>query len=590
MEKTNFKKGIKGVWRHIKFAKKQIVIISIISIFSALANGSIPLITGKFFDALIGISLGEEPTGQFPVWATLIIIWGIVQLLANNFEWVTDRLKRHLGISTFVFPQAKGLIYLLRLPMSFHKNVHIQDVFQKIGYGGWRISNLTTKLLEIIPELLAVFVGIILAATINIQLASILVVGVILYSLLLIKILKPIAIMDNNAHEIQDKSWDDSVASINQIEIVKQSATEDYEQKKIEEEYIGRTHEAWYGLEKIWSNVGTFQRLIVFLTQLTIFVMSVQFIFRGEITVGELIALNAYAAMFFGPFVSLGYSWQTFQNGITSAAKLEEIYENIPETYNPENAVSKEISGKVEFKNVSFKYLDNENNEDVLDSVDLKIEAGEVVALVGESGSGKSTSISLISGYYFPQKGNVFIDDVETSKYNLTSLRKQISIVPQEVSLFNETVEMNIKYGSFDATKKQIIEACKQAHIYEYIESLPNKFKTIVGERGVKLSVGQKQRIAIARAILQDPKILILDEPTSALDAITEKKITESLDLLMKDRTTFIIAHRLSTVRKADKIFVFDKGKIVETGNHEELLKIKNGYYKKLHDYQIGLY
>jgi len=589
MEKTNFKKGIRGIWRHIKFAKKQIIIISVISIFSALANGSIPLITGKFFDALINISIGEEVSESFPIWATLLIIWGVVQLLANNFEWITDRLKRHLGISTFVFPQAKGLVYLLRLPLSFHKNVHIQDVFQKIGYGGWRISNLATKLLEIVPELLAVFVGIILAATINIQLASILVIGVLLYSLLLIKILKPVAIMDNHANDIHDKAWEDGVASINQIEIVKQSGTEDYEQKKIEEEYL-ETHDAWYGLEKIWSNVGTFQRLIVFLTQLTIFVMSVQFIFRGEITVGELIALNGYAAMFFGPFVSLGYSWQTFQKGITSAAKLEEIFENTPENYNPENAVSKEINGKVEFKNVFFKYLDDKNNEYVLDGVDLKIEAGEVVALVGESGSGKSTSISLVSGYYFPQKGDVLIDDVETSKYNLTALRKQISIVPQEVSLFNETIEMNIKYGSFDATIEQIIEVCKQAHIYEYIETLPNKFKTIVGERGVKLSVGQKQRIVIARAILQNPKILILDEPTSALDAITERKITESLDLLMKERTTFIIAHRLSTVRKADKIFVFDKGKIVETGNHEELLKIKDGYYRKLHDYQIGLY
>jgi ABC-type multidrug transport system fused ATPase/permease subunit len=209
---------------------------------------------------------------------------------------------------------------------------------------------------------------------------------------------------------------------------------------------------------------------------------------------------------------------------------------------------------------------------------------------VGESGSGKSTLISLISAYYFPQEGKVLVDDVETSKYNLTSLRKQISIVPQEISLFNDTLEMNIKYGSFDATKEQVTEACKQAHIYEYIETLPDKFETVVGERGVKLSVGQKQRIAIARAILQNPKILILDEPTSALDAITEKKITESLDLLMKERTTFIIAHRLSTVRKADKIFVFNKGEIVETGNHDELLKIKNGYYKKLHDYQIGLF
>ena len=590
MEKTNFKKGIKGIWRHIKFAKKQIIIISVISIFSALANGSIPLITGKFFDALIEISKGVEVSESFPVWATLLTIWALVQLFANNFDWTADRLKRNFDAKAHIFLQAKSIIYLLRLPTSFHKNEHIQDVFQKISVAGWRVSTLTGRTMEIVPQLLSVFVGIILAATINIQLASILVIGVFLYSLLLIKILRPVAVIDNKAHELWNKTWDDSVSAINQIDIVKQSATEDYEQKKIEDNFMGKTYRAWYKMETIWSNVGTFQRLIVFLTQLTIFVMSVQFIFRGEITVGELIALNGYAAMFFGPFVSLGYSWQTFQNGITAAANLEEIFENKPEIYNPKNAVSNSISGKVNFSDVTFKYDDYKNNENVLDKVNFDVDAGEVVALVGESGSGKSTLISLMSAYYFPQEGKVFIDDIETLKYNLTSLRKQISIVPQEISLFNDTLEKNIKYGSFEASEENMIEATKKAHIYDYIQTLPDKFKTVVGERGVKLSVGQKQRIAIARAILQNPKILILDEPTSALDAITEKKITESLDLLMKERTTFIIAHRLSTVRKANKILVFDKGKIVETGNHEELLKIKNGYYRKLHDYQIGLY
>jgi len=590
MEKTNFKKGIKGIWRHIKFAKKQIIIISVISIFSALANGSIPLITGKFFDALIEISKGVEVSESFPVWATLLTIWALVQLFANNFDWIADRLKRNFDAKAHIFLQAKSIIYLLRLPTSFHKNEHIQDVFQKISVAGWRVSTLTGRTMEIVPQLLSVFVGIILAATINIQLASILVIGVFLYSLLLIKILRPVAVIDNKAHELWNKTWDDSVSAINQIDIVKQSATEDYEQKKIEDNFMGKTYRAWYKMETIWSNVGTFQRLIVFLTQLTIFVMSVQFIFRGEITVGELIALNGYAAMFFGPFVSLGYSWQTFQNGITAAANLEEIFENKPEIYNPKNAVSNSISGKVNFSDVTFKYDDYKNNENVLDKVNFDVDAGEVVALVGESGSGKSTLISLMSAYYFPQEGKVFIDDIETLKYNLTSLRKQISIVPQEISLFNDTLEKNIKYGSFEASEENMIEATKKAHIYDYIQTLPDKFKTVVGERGVKLSVGQKQRIAIARAILQNPKILILDEPTSALDAITEKKITESLDLLMKERTTFIIAHRLSTVRKANKILVFDKGKIVETGNHEELLKIKNGYYRKLHDYQIGLY
>jgi ABC-type multidrug transport system fused ATPase/permease subunit len=169
-------------------------------------------------------------------------------------------------------------------------------------------------------------------------------------------------------------------------------------------------------------------------------------------------------------------------------------------------------------------------------------------------------------------------------------LRKQIAIVPQEVALFNDTIYANIRYGAFSASEKEVIAAAQRAHAHDFIEKFPNKYKQIVGERGIKLSVGQKQRIAIARAILRGPKILILDEPTSALDARTEQLITESLEELMQGRTTFIIAHRLSTVRKADKILVFEKGKIVEQGKHDELIQRRDGAYRRLYEYQIGLH
>jgi ABC-type multidrug transport system fused ATPase/permease subunit len=183
----------------------------------------------------------------------------------------------------------------------------------------------------------------------------------------------------------------------------------------------------------------------------------------------------------------------------------------------------------------------------------------------------------------------VLIDGIDTRTLELTNLRKNIAIVPQEVALFNDTIKANIRYGSFDATDDEVIRVAKEAHMDDFIKTLPEKYDVVVGERGIKLSVGQKQRVAIARAILRNPAILILDEPTSALDAKTEKIITEALEKLMKGRTTFIIAHRLSTVRKADKIFVFDKGGIVEEGSHEELLKRKGGIYRRLYEYQIGL-
>jgi subfamily B ATP-binding cassette protein MsbA len=220
----------------------------------------------------------------------------------------------------------------------------------------------------------------------------------------------------------------------------------------------------------------------------------------------------------------------------------------------------------------------------------LEIKPGQVIALVGESGVGKSTTISLISGYYFPTQGSVHIDGIDTRKLDLTSLRQQIGVVPQEVALFNDTLMANIRYGTFGASEADVLRAAKEAHMEDFISALPHKYETIVGERGIKLSVGQKQRVAIARAILRNPSILILDEPTSALDAQTEQIVTGALEKLMHGKTTFIIAHRLSTVRKADMVLVFQKGKIVEKGTHNELVAKEGGVYRRLYDYQIGLH
>ena len=309
----------------------------------------------------------------------------------------------------------------------------------------------------------------------------------------------------------------------------------------------------------------------------------------GVITVGDLVALNGYSLMFFGPFASLGYSWQTIQNGITSAAQVQDIFDEKIETYHPTDAVHiGQLQGKVSFKSVHFRY--GPHQPEVLSDMNLDIEPGQVVALVGESGVGKSTSIHLISGYYFPTSGSVEIDGIDSRKLDLKKLRSQIAVVPQEVALFNDSIMANIRYGSFEAPEEAVRKAAKEAHMDDFISTLPEGYGTLVGERGIKLSVGQKQRVAIARAMLRDPRILILDEPTSALDAETERIVTTALEKLMKGRTTFVIAHRLSTVRKADVILVFQKGRIVETGRHDELIARPAGVYRKLYEYQIGLH
>jgi ABC-type multidrug transport system fused ATPase/permease subunit len=319
-------------------------------------------------------------------------------------------------------------------------------------------------------------------------------------------------------------------------------------------------------------------------------IISIALIQNGNLTIGGLIALNGYAMMIFGPFVVLGQQWQVIQNGIVVLERVEKILSLPTEQYEngKKNIDDKNFKGGVEFKNVFFAYKKNEPT--VLKEISFKVNAGETIALVGESGVGKSTAMELVSGYYFPSKGKVLIDGYDTKRISLKSLRQHIAIVPQEPVLFNDTIKHNIKYGSFKSTDEEIKEVTKEAHADIFINKFPKGYNQIVGERGIRLSVGQKQRIAIARAMLRNPKILILDEPTSALDAKTEKFITESLERLMENKTTFIIAHRLSTVKKADKIFVFKDGGIVEVGKHEDLIKIENGVYKYLYEYQVGLH
>ena len=212
------------------------------------------------------------------------------------------------------------------------------------------------------------------------------------------------------------------------------------------------------------------------------------------------------------------------------------------------------------------------------------------VALVGRSGEGKSTVIELIGGFYFPNKGEVLIGGVSTKNIALQELRKKIAYVPQEIYLFNTTIKDNLIYGSDNVSEKDISRVVVESGLEDFVKSLPKGLETIVGERGIKLSVGQKQRVAIARAMLRNPQILILDEPTSALDIETERFISVSLEKLMKGRTTFIIAHRLSTVRKADTILVLEDGKIAESGKHNELIKKKGGLYRKFHEMYLGSY
>ena len=273
------------------------------------------------------------------------------------------------------------------------------------------------------------------------------------------------------------------------------------------------------------------------------------------------------------------------QAGAASAERIFTLLDTEPQIIEIQNPINLgEFKDSLEFKDVCFEY--QKGDDQVLDNVSFKINKGEVVALVGPSGSGKSTIADLIPRFYDALSGEITIDGNDLKNVSLSSLRNNMGIVTQEVILFNDTIKNNISYAQFEKTDDLIKDAAKAANALEFIENTPEGFETIVGERGVKLSGGQKQRIAIARALLKNPSILILDEATSALDTESEKKVQAAIESLMKDRTALVIAHRLSTVQKADKIIVIDSGRVAEIGTHETLFE-KNGIYRRLYDLQF---
>lgn len=304
----------------------------------------------------------------------------------------------------------------------------------------------------------------------------------------------------------------------------------------------------------------------------------------GALTLGTLIAFLYYVQMFFRPIFGLTMFYNTIQAAMAGAERVFEVLDTVPEIKDAPDAVElPPVKGDVKFENVTFGY-----NPDypVLHNISFHAKPGETVALVGPTGAGKSTIIKLLSRFYEPQSGKIRVNDRNIKKVTMDSLHKQMGVVLQETFLFSGTVMENIRYGKLDATDEEVINAAKMVGAHEFITHLPEGYNTEVGERGSGLSVGQRQLVAFARALLGKPPILILDEATSSIDPYTELIIKNALAVLLKDRTSIVIAHRLSTVRNADRILVIDDGKIVEEGSHGELME-KGGLYRRLYEMQF---
>ena len=372
--------------------------------------------------------------------------------------------------------------------------------------------------------------------------------------------------------------------SISSARIIKSFVREDYEIKRFDRENILNFKASIKNSQQMAALTPTIE-FVAALGVTAIIWYGGREVISGVLTPGSLIAFLVYAVNISNPIKRLSRVYGNIQRALAAAQRVFDILDLQPEIQEIADAKPLPyIKGDVRFENVSFSY---NPNEPVLTELSFANKAGQMVAIVGPSGAGKSTIANLLPRFYDITAGKIFIDDLDIKSVTLDSLREQIGIVPQETMLFNGTVYDNIRYGNLQATREEIEQAARDANAEKFILQLPAGYETMLGDRGVNLSGGQRQRIAIARAILKNPRILILDEATSALDTESEHVVQEALDRLMVGRTSFVIAHRLTTIQRADMILVLDKGKLVETGTHEQLLD-KGGLYARLHQVQFA--
>ena len=364
------------------------------------------------------------------------------------------------------------------------------------------------------------------------------------------------------------------------IRVVKSFANEEIENEKFKignNGFLAAKKNSYHYMGAFQSGVGVFTTLI----QVNVIVFGGILIAYGQVDVTDLITFLLYINVFTDPIKTLVDFTEQFQNGYTGFERFREIMDTQPDIEDESDAIElPKVKGNISFQDVSFRY--NDNSQEVLNHVNLEVPAGSYMALVGSSGAGKTTLCSLIPRFYDVTDGSIYIDGYDIRKVTQKSLRNQIGMVQQDVYLFAGTIYENILYGKPDATREEVIQAAKNANAHEFIMSFPDGYDTDIGQRGIKLSGGQKQRLSIARVFLKNPPILIFDEATSALDNESEKVVQESLEKLAKNRTTFVIAHRLTTIQNAEKILVLTEEGIEESGTHEELLA-QGGIYEKLY-------
>jgi len=551
--------------------KGRVIIALALMILAKLANVSVPLVLKDIVDTL------DQPRAMLMLPVFLLISYGLLRLFSTLFGELRDAVFAKVTQRAIRRIANKVFAHLHTLSLRFHLERQTGGVSRDIERGSRGISFLMNFMLfNILPTLLEIsLVMAILLSNYNAWFAIIIFITLVAYIALTLIVTEWRMIFRRTMNNMDSKANTQAIDSLLNYETVKYFGNETWEAKRYDE-HMKTWETAAIRNQLSLSSLNAGQSAIIAIGVTLLMFLAANEVIEGTMTLGDLVLINAFMLQLYMPLHFLGFVYREIKHSLADMERMFSLLsENKEIKDKPDAQTLNPGKATVRFSHVNFSY---ETNRQILHDVSFDIPAGHNVAVVGHSGSGKSTLSRLLFRFYDVNNGGILINNQDIRDITQESLRAAIGIVPQDTVLFNDSIYYNIAYGNPTATQEEVFAAAKSAHIHEFIESLPEQYETIVGERGLKLSGGEKQRVAIARTILKNPKILIFDEATSALDSNSEKLIQAELKRIATNRTTLTIAHRLSTVADADQILVMDQGQIIERGNHQQLLSIGGVY------------
>ena len=545
-------------------------------VLAKIASVSTPLVLGSAVNSLTELSSGINLFMLVPI--ALVVGYGVTRVIAFTFVEIRDALFSKVSQHSIRQISLTMFQHLHNLSLQFHLNRQTGALAKYIDRGTKGIDFLLRYVLfNIAPTFFEVFlVSGILFYLYGPWYAVVTLVTIGLYSFLTFKITEWRNVFRKRMNQADNDVSTKMIDSLLNFETVKYFNNETFEANRLDqslEEYELAANQSRHSL----SLLNIAQTFIIMVGITIMLVMSVYGIKSGEINIGGFVVINAYMLQLYQPLNWLGSVYREIRQALTDMENMFSLLEVAPTTNDDLDDIPQSNDAEIRFENISFDY---DIRRTIIKNISFTVPNGKKVAIVGPTGAGKSTISRLLFKFYDPKEGNIFINNTNVNKISQNSLRKIIGVVPQDTVLFNDTIYYNIAYGNTGATKEEVISAAQNADIHDFITILPDGYETIVGERGLKLSGGEKQRVAIARTILKNPKIFFFDEATSALDTSTEKEIQKNLENISKGKTTLIIAHRLSTAANADNIIVLDQGAIIEQGTHESLLLEKGKYFE----------